>query len=144
MLKDLKCNILGYKYNLEFAPRITLISGNSGTGKTVLFKYFKAIEDGNNNSNIMALNTSKVKSLKKSGVDIANLIINTKNKLVVIDNADLILTEPVTKAILFNQDNQYILFGRTCNGLCLDENEIAELEINDNNEIITNYIFKDM
>ena len=144
MLKDLKYNILGYSYNLKFAPRITLIGGNSGTGKTVLFKYFKAIEDGSNNSNIIALNASRVKSLKKSGVDIANLITKTKNKLVVIDNADLILTESVTKAIFFNQDNQYILFGRTCNGLCLDENEIAELEINDKNEIVTNYIFRDM
>lgn len=93
-------------YDLEFKSGLTLISGKSGVGRTTLYNMFAdlaVIDD-----KIIALNYR----CRKKWIDDTLLHEKLSGKLIVIDNADVILTMEHRNAIKFDFDNQYIIFGR--------------------------------
>ena len=94
-------------FNLVFHSSLTLIRGNSGIGKTYLFNMLakEALLDAN--SNIICLNYMDLKSGH------IKMVLNAaKNKVIIIDNADVVLDDEDRMKINFDTDNQYILFMR--------------------------------
>lgn len=81
------------KFNLEFKSRIVLICGDSGSGKTVLFKTFYRVSKEDENSNIITISSEHFNT---PNIDIITEELRDKlekqnGKFIVIDNADVIL-----------------------------------------------------
>ena len=115
-----------FLYDLEFDDRITLVGGDSGTGKTVLYEM---LED-------MRL-TDEYKSIKLFNYKSDNLIESIKqcrDSFIVVDNADILINDEVRRFINFEFSNQYMLFLRNCDGLNVSDKSFKVLKF-DNNRI---------
>ena len=90
--------------NFKFTNNITILMGDSGTGKTATFSFIRecmAID-----SRILCLNYLDYQK------DIMTIISNTQGKLIVIDNADILLSDDIRKYISLDDKNQYLIIGR--------------------------------
>lgn len=130
MILEHYTNRVGNKrFNLNFRDRLTVIMGDSATGKTLL--YLKLASESAFRDDIVCFNfTAKV--------DILHEVKKRKNTLFVFDNADIILTPEIKRYIQDDESNQYILFGRDTDDLRLAAVNIAELVVI-GNEIKLNY-----
>ena len=54
-----------------------------------------------------------------------------RNKLIIIDNCDIILSNELRKHIIFDINNQYILVGRDIRGLFLTKNQFKKINYKD-------------
>ena len=110
-----------FEVNLRLNSNVTFISGDSGTGKSALYSFLEEYAAENKNVrcfNYLDLNKKTYKgSIKQS-----------KGKLFVIDNADILLDDSMRSYIAFDDKNQYIIIGRNPTGLQLTVDEIYELQ----------------
>ncbi len=105
--------------DLNFTNNITILTGDSGTGKTVLFSFIK--ECMALNPNIMCLNYLDYQR------DIASMIKSAEKKLIVIDNADVLLDDDIRKHIAVDDKNQYLIIGRNPKNLFTTRENLFEL-----------------
>lgn len=116
-----------FSYDLVFEDRITLVGGDSGTGKTVLYEMLEDLRL-----------TVKYKAIKLYNYKSDNLlesIKQCKNNFIVIDNADILMNDEIRKFINFEFSNQYMLFLRNCDGLNVSDMSFKVLRIDDHNRI---------
>ena len=106
--------------DLSFTNNITIVVGNSGTGKTAAYSFIRdsMVED----PRILCINYQDVHS------DIKSIIENESGKLIVIDNADNLLSEEIRKYIAFDSKNQYMIIGRNPSSLMATEENFFELQ----------------
>lgn len=117
-----------FSYDLQFDDRITLVGGDSGTGKTVLYEILEDLRL-----------TSKYKEIKLFNYKSDNFIEAVKqcrNNFVVIDNADSLITDEIRRFINFEVSNQYMLFLRNCDGLNVSDKSFKVLGFNKSGRII--------
>ncbi len=105
--------------DFKFTNNITILTGDSGTGKTALFSFIK--ECMAINSDIMCLNHLDYQK------DIASMIKSAEKKLIVIDNADVLLDDDVRKFIALDDKNQYLIIGRNPKNLFATKENLFEL-----------------
>lgn len=105
--------------NFEFENNITILTGDSGTGKTASFSFIK--ECMALNPDIMCLNYLDYQK------DIADIIKRASGKLIVIDNADVLLSDDVRKYIALDDKNQYLIIGRNPKNLFTTKENLYEL-----------------
>lgn len=98
-----------FHYYLTFTSRLTLVRGDSATGKTYLYQLLEDLRL------IDKYNAIKLFNYKSD--DFHNGLAACRDKFIVIDNADTILNEEDKKFINFEKSNQYLLFLRNCDGL---------------------------
>ena len=110
-----------FSYDLEFDDRITLVGGDSGTGKTVLYEMLEDIRL-----------TDEYKAIKLYYFLVA--IKQCRDIFIVIDNADCLINDDVRRFINFELSNQYMLFLRNCDGLNVSDKSFKVLKF-DNNRI---------
>ena len=103
-------------FDLFSSRRIHLLTGDSGIGKTYLFRVLR--EYGNDYA-IHAFN-------KYSQFLLENLKL-CKQSLVVIDNADTVLDDELRRYIIFDPNNQYLIIGNDCTGLNLTRDSLVTL-----------------
>ena len=103
----------------EFTSNITILTGDSGTGKTASFSFIK--ECMALNPNIMCLNYLDYQR------DVADIIKKANGKLIVIDNADVLLNDDVRKYIALDDKNQYLIIGRNPKNLFTTKDNLFEL-----------------
>ena len=116
-----------FSYDLVFEDRITLVGGDSGTGKTVLYEMLEDLRL-----------TVKYKAIKLYNYKSDNLlesIKQCKNNFIVIDNADILMNDEIRKFINFEFSNQYMLFLRNCDGLNVSDMSFKVLKFDDHNRI---------
>lgn len=94
--------------------------GDSGTGKTATFSFIK--ECMAINPKILCLNYLDYQK------DIKDIISKTKDKLIVIDNADILLDDDTRKYISTDDQNQYLIIGRNPKNLFATKENLFELE----------------
>ena len=89
--------------DFTFTNNITILMGDSGTGKTATFSFIREC---------MALN-SKILCMDNYDYqkNIKEIIVRTKGKLIVIDNADILLDDDIRKYISLDDKNQYLIIG---------------------------------
>ena len=105
--------------NFRFTNNITILMGDSGTGKTAAFSFIR--ECMAVNPNILCINYLDYQS------DIQDMIRRSDGKLIVIDNADILLNDDTRKYISLDDKNQYPIIGRNPKNLFATKENLFEL-----------------
>lgn len=103
----------------EFTNNITILTGDSGTGKTASFSFIK--ECMALNPDIICLNYLDYQK------NIGDIIRNAEKKLIVIDNADILLDADIRKYVALDDKNQYLIIGRNPKNLFATKENLFEL-----------------
>ena len=115
-----------FSYDLVFDDRITLVGGDSGTGKTVLYEM---LEDLRLTDEYKAIKLFNYKS-----DDLLESMKQCRDRFIVIDNADILIDDEARRFINFEFSNQYMLFLRNCDGFNVSDKSFKVLKL-DNNRI---------
>lgn len=108
-----------YIVNFEFTNNITILTGASATGKTASFSFIR--ECMALNPDILCINYLDYQK------DIKQMVSAVKGKLIVIDNADILLNDETRKYISLDADNQYLIIGRNPKNLFATKENLYEL-----------------
>ena len=93
-----------FQVNFQLENNITFLCGDSGTGKSAVFSFLKELSAEDKRIkcfNYLDWNKSYKSSIKRS-----------KGKLIIIDNADILLDDAMRSYIALDGNNQYIIIGR--------------------------------
>ena len=115
-----------FSYNLEFDDRITLVGGDSGVGKTVLYEMLEDIR--------LTDEYKAIRLFNYRSDDFQEAIKQCRDSFIVVDNADNLINDEVRKFINFELSNQYMLFLRNCDGLNVSDKSFKVMKF-DNNKI---------
>ena len=126
MIKMYETKQAGIAFKLAIKDNLTLIGGQSGSGKTLLFEAFQSDSVLNENSNITCINYTTDKEI------ISETLKKSSGKLFVIDNADIILNRDQRFNISLDKKNQYIVFTHSLYGFKPSASSIAELIVENN------------
>lgn len=105
--------------NFDFTNNITILTGLSASGKTVVFSFIE--ECMAINPDLLCLNYQDYQK------NILSIISEIKGKLIVIDNADILLDDETRKYISLDAENQYLLIGRNPGNLFATGENLFEL-----------------
>lgn len=122
--KNIVFKAVPFSYDLVFDDRITLVGGDSGTGKTVLYEMLEDLRL-----------TDEYKAIKLFNYKSDNLLETIKqcrDSFIVIDNADILIDDDIRRFINFEFSNQYMLFLRNCDGLNVSDKSFKVLILEDN------------
>ena len=108
-----------YIINFNFTNNITILTGESATGKTAAFSSIK--ECMAVNPDILCINYLDYQK------DILDMICKVQGKLIVIDNADILLDDRTRKYISLDGKNQYLIIGRNPKNLFATKENLFEL-----------------
>lgn len=109
-----------FEVDLVLESNITLINGDSGVGKSAVYSFLEELSA--EDINIRCFNYLDQKKNYKTSIK------QSRGKLFVIDNADILLNDSMRGYIALDSENQYIIIGRNPTGLMLSLDEIWELE----------------
>lgn len=109
-----------YILDLIFDSNVTFVTGDSGVGKSAVYSFLQ--EYSSEDKRIRCFNYIDHNKGYKASVR------NSKGKLLVIDNADLLLDDKMRQYIVMDTENQYIVIGRNPRGLMLTQDDIRELD----------------
>lgn len=109
-----------YEVDFTLENNITFICGDSGTGKSAVFSFMQ--EMASEDKRIKCFNYLDNKKNYKTSIK------QSKDKLFIIDNADLLLDDIMRSYIALDGNNQYIIIGRNPSGLMLSQDEFYELK----------------
>ena len=113
--KNITFKAAPFSYDLVFDDRITLVGGDSGTGKTVLYEMLEDLRFTDEYKRIL------LETLKQC-----------RGNFIVIDNADILLNDEIRRFINFEFSNQYMLFSRNCDGLNVSDKSFKILKVEGN------------
>lgn len=109
-----------YILNFQFTNNITIVTGESASGKTASFSFIRecmAVDP-----DILCLNYLDYRK------DMKDIVSRAKGKLIVIDNADILLDDETRKFISLDGQNQYLIFGRNPRNLFATKENLFELK----------------
>lgn len=105
--------------NFTFTNNITILTGDSATGKSAVFSFIK--ECMAINPDILCMNYIDYQR------NLLEILQQTKGKLIVIDNADILLNDEARKYISLDENNQYLIIGRNPKNLFATSENLFEL-----------------
>ncbi len=108
-----------YIVDFDFSNNITILTGASATGKTASFSFIR--ECMAVNPDIVCINYQDYQK------DIKKMISEQTGKLIVIDNADILLNNDTRKYISTDDKNQYLIIGRNPKNLFTTSDNLFEL-----------------
>lgn len=108
-----------FSVDFIFKNNITVLMGDSGIGKTAAFSFIR--ECMAVNPKILCLNYLDYQK------DIKEIICNAEGKLIVVDNADILLNDDIRKHISLDDKNQYLIIGRNPKNLFTTKENLFEL-----------------
>lgn len=122
--KNITFQAAPFSYELFFDDRITLVDGDSGTGKTVLYEMLEDLK--------LTDKYNAIKLFNYKSEDLTENLEKCRNNFIVIDNADILINDDIRKFINFELSNQYMLFLRNCDGLNVSDKSFKELKLENN------------
>ena len=125
--KNITFKAAPFSYDLEFDDRITLVGGDSGVGKTVLYEMLEDIR--------LTDEYKAIRLFNYRSDDFQEAIKQCRDSFIVVDNADNLINDEVRKFINFELSNQYMLFLRNCDGLNVSDKSFKVMKVNNNNKI---------
>ena len=108
-----------YIVDFDFTNNITILTGASPTGKTASFSFIR--ECMAINPDIVCINYQNYQK------DIKEMLAKETGKLIVIDNADILLDDDTRKYISMDEKNQYLIIGRNPKNLFTTNDNLFEL-----------------
>lgn len=120
LFEKIKTVHTSYEVDFTLENNITFICGDSGTGKSAVFSFMQ--EMASEDKRIKCFNYLDNKKNYKTSIK------QSKDKLFIIDNADLLLDDIMRSNIALDGNNQYIIIGRNPSGLMLSQDEFYELK----------------
>ena len=119
VMEHLKIVHTSFIVNFSFTNNVTILTGAAGTGKSMLFSFIRERAAANEQlACINYLNNSE---------EIKTIISNAEGKLIVIDNADILLGNDIRKQISLDGKNQYLIIGRNPKNLFATKENLFEL-----------------
>lgn len=115
------------RFNLQLRGDKNIVKGSSGTGKTFLCNHINKIKNSFNTGNIP--NVDNIILLNKENKGNLSTYIN---KLIIVDSADLLLSDEDIDVINRDCNNRYLLFSREPLGIEISPNHQADLITNGN------------
>ena len=112
--------------DFTFKNNITILMGDSGIGKTAAFSFIR--ECMAVNPKLLCFNYLDYQK------DIKDVINKAEGKLIVIDNADILLDDDTRKYISLDDRNQYLIIGRNPRNLFSSKENLFELVSEKNGE----------
>ncbi|MDO4554485.1 MAG: ABC transporter ATP-binding protein [Lachnospiraceae bacterium] len=106
--------------DFTFQNNITILTGSAGTGKTMVFSFISECEASN--PDVICFNYLNTQE------EIEDNIFFAERKLIVIDNADVLLTDKIRKHISLDDKNQYLIIGRNPKNFFATKENFYELE----------------
>ena len=119
VMQEINTTHTSFIVDLHLDYNVTFITGDSGVGKSDLYSFIEELSA--NDKRIRCFNYLDQKKNYKASIK------NSKDKLFVIDNADILLDDKMRHYIAFDAQNQYVIIGRNPTGLMLELDEIYEL-----------------
>lgn len=105
--------------DFTFTNNITILMGDSGTGKTAVFSFIK--ECMATNPKILCIDYFDFQK------NIKEILCQANGKLIVVDNADILLDDDTRKYISQDDENQYLLIGRNPKNLFATKENLFEM-----------------
>ena len=124
--KDITFKADPFSYDLVFDDRITLVGGDSGTGKTVLYEMLEDLR--------LTDEYNSIKLFNYKSDNILESMKQCRDSFIVIDNAVILIDDDIRRFINFEFSNQYMLFLRNCDGLNVSDKSFKVMKF-DNNRI---------
>lgn len=122
--KNITFQAAPFSYDLSFDDRITLVGGDSGTGKTVLYEMLEDLK--------LTDEYHAIKLFNYKSENILESLEKCRSNFIVIDNADILIDDEIRRFINFECSNQYMLFLRNCDGLNVSDKSFKILKLKDN------------
>jgi DNA replication protein DnaC len=119
IMENLKARHTTFSVEFHFTNNITLLMGNSGMGKTLVYGILQELSAID--KRIMCVNYLDANKEIKDEIEKAS------GKLIIIDNADAILDDDTRKVIAFDKENQYLIIGRNPQNLLTTRENLFEL-----------------
>lgn len=131
MIQNMQIKSEDIVFELKLKSRLTLIYGDSGAGKSFLYKLMLDKARAEMDSRFIFFNymVPDKKFIKSE-------ILTQKDKVFVIDDADVILDNELRSLISVNTSNQYIIFTHSIDGYTLGKKNIAVLKIKNNKGVL--------
>lgn len=107
--KDLSIVADGFHFNLEARGPSIAIMGDSGIGKSYYFRSMRA------RYNYFLDNSSPFLFINYDGYTpelVRDVLLKQRNKIILIDNADILIDRETAVKVLPTTDNQLVFFGR--------------------------------
>lgn len=108
-----------FAIDFTFTNNITILTGLSAVGKTAAYSFIR--ECMAVNPKIVCLNYLDYQK------NVKEILMQTKDRLIVIDNADILLDDETRKYISLDGDNQYLIIGRNPKNLFTTKDNLFEL-----------------
>ena len=126
-MKHLKMIHASFVVDFSFDTNITILTGEAGTGKSMVFSFIRKYND---DERVVCIN------YQNQLEEIKNIIISAEGKLLIIDNADILLDDDIRKQISLDSKNQYLIIGRNPKNLFATKDNMYELVSEKNGEQI--------
>lgn len=126
------------KISLSFRGRVTVVGGDSATGKTLIAEVCRKRAEYDKVYKRKSIFSSM--SFYNVASDLAG-ILDEENRFIIIDNADYLFEGNADLVDVINGDcsNQYMIFARCAMGLVVPPTQIAELS-ESNNTLTLRYL----
>lgn len=106
--------------DFTFKNNLTILMGDSGTGKTAAFSFIR--ECMAINPKLLCLNYLDYQR------SIKDIVTQAEGKLIVIDDADILLDDDTRKFISLDDKNQYLIIGRNPKNFFATKENLYELD----------------
>lgn len=104
VMENLKARHTTFSVEFHFTNNITLLMGDSGMGKTLVFGILQELSA--TDKRIVCINYLDINKEIKDEIE------KVSGKLIIIDNGDAILNDDMRKTIAVDRENQYLIIGR--------------------------------
>lgn len=121
---DLSIKTDVFSFNVKVNSPVTVISGDSSTGKTLWFSLQK-LRDVSSKTPFVFINAA----ILQSGMSFLDLLSKWHNRVVIVDNADIVVPRDIDVLQgIYNSDCQFVFLGRDIGRYVTDYNSVASLE----------------
>lgn len=124
-----------FVFDFKFSEAVTLILGDAASGKTLFYNKLQA------RAIARGIDTFKFFNYKSDADGLKLLLDLYEDKIIIIDNADVLLDDSFREKIYYDKRNQYIILGREIGRYPVRKLGIASI-IEDNMKFSLQYIFK--
>lgn len=122
--RNIRISANGIDFDLDLKANMVLVDGASGIGKSMLFR---ALRD------YSLINVNKYLCINKDTLTDSNIIksmiLGADNKLIIIDNAEIVLDNELRFKISTDTNNQYLIFTHSTKGFAPMPMSFSTLEI---------------